>query len=184
MSDKLEAKNLPLVTSLSDSDTILAVGADGNGKRVKEMNVGHSELNVLYPAEEERWVRIVEIIPSSGISVGEFFVANGYYSYCPRPVILAFCFADSRWKNPALSAVKLLCGGTTVFTKARLVHPDEASTVQPCYIEVYVSRKTERRIISGSIFLNNATLCNEVGSIPDGYTSKEFDLTESVNRGG
>ena len=183
MSEKLEAKDMPLVTSLSDSDTILAVGADGNGKRIAERHVGHPYLDKLYSTEEERWIRIAEV-PGGTISLGEVFVTNSYYSLCPRPIILSFCFSDSRWGNPQYSTVNLLCGTTAVFTKARLVHPNQVASVQPCYIEVYVSRKTERRIISGSIFLNNATLCNEVGSIPEGYLAKEFDLTESVNRGG
>ncbi|MDE5808164.1 MAG: hypothetical protein K2H76_08605 [Muribaculaceae bacterium] len=177
MSEQLEAKNLPLVSSLSDADTLLAVGADGSGKRIAERYVGHPYIDKLYATEEERWVRIAEV-PGSTISLGEVFVSNSYYTYCPNPIILSFCFSDSRWKNPQYSAVNLLCGTTRVFTRARLVHPNNSTSVQPCYIEVYVSRKTERRIISGSIFLNNATLCNEAGSIPDGYTSKEFDLTE------
>ena len=129
MSEILEAKDLPMVTSLSDTDTLLAVGGDGKGKRISETNVGKRLISTKYSSSDARWIRIAGFFHSG--SAGIISVWNEYYHYCPRPVMLAYCFTDSRWKNPGNLDARLLCGDTTVFTKVRWVHPDASGTLLP-----------------------------------------------------
>ena len=181
MSDKLEAKDMPLVTSLSDSDTILAVGADGNGKRIASKNVV-SQYNAKNFGEGQKWVRVLTI---KDASAGLIMVRSGYYMKHPVALLLAYSVSDTRYTQDFPPIAKALISPTNnkVLTKARIVYPKSTTNMMDIYLEVWVDAATERNIYTETLFTHCAEPTLELGSIPEGYIAVEYDTTTPLGGG-
>lgn len=181
MSNALEAKNMPLVTSLSDSDTLLAVGADGSGKRIAEGNVARTIFKNVSLGSGEKWIRVMTF---KSTCAGIFSFWNTWQDRHPNIVMLAFAFPESRFSAPNLFSIRLLAGQLEVFDKVRFVYKKGSSTVVDCYLEIHQFTTGEYMYNLDSPYIRNAVPSIEKGSIPEGYTSKEFDLANISVGGG
>ena len=182
MSEKLEAKNLPLVTSLSDSDTILAVGADGNGKRIGQNNVGRYYSGAVNLGQGEKWIRILTM---KGASSGIFSFWNTWNHNSPDILMLAFRFPDNRFSAPSSFQIKAIFAEKVTFDKVRLVYKPSSSVITEAYLEIH-----QKALYENTFYLDipsnirNVVPKIELGSIPEGYTSKEFNIADILLGGG
>lgn len=182
MSEKLEAKDMPLVTSLSDSDTILAVGADGNGKRIAGSNAGkyRSSLGL---GSGAKWIRVLTFKDSCA---GIFSLRNNWNTKNPSVLLLAFSHSSALYNAPEFDIVRMIVGDNRVFDKARVVYKPNVgvNSASDVYLEIHQYASSETTYFLEMRDTYGAVPGIALGNIPDGYLAKEFDLTESLNRGG
>lgn len=177
MSEKLEAKNLPLVTSLSDTDTILAVGADGNGKRIEQNNVGRYYSGRVNLGSGEKWIRVLTF--NGGTCGGVFTFWNEWYNKHPDVLVFAFGFPASLYSAQKDFQIKALIAGLGVFDKVRLIYKNTSSVASDSYLEIH-QKSTGEQVYFMDIPSNirNAVPKIELGSIPEGYTSIEYNIAD------
>lgn len=166
--DTKDIKSLPIATSLSSSDYLLT----SNGQRISEQNVGKRNLEVNL-GTGAKWIRIAKF---TGASAGLISIANSWNNLHPSPILLAFACSASQYGAPKNSDIKMMSGTLTVFSKARIVYKLGVSVATDFFLEVYQHSTSEViYYVEMQNYRNAVALC-ELGAIPEGYTSKEFDL--------
>ncbi len=124
--------------------------------------------------EGAKWIRIAEF---SGSAVGIISITNSWYYQVPQSLLIAFAVPGVISSVPVYTILNLLLGKTEVFNKARMVYSTNGTFSTKCYLEVYQHISTETAYIVEMQNHRNATALCELGSIPEGWSTKEFTFT-------
>lgn len=173
MKETKEIGNLPIATSLSSSDYLIT----DSGKRILDKYVG---VRCVFKdlGAGAKWIRIAEF---SGPAAGIISVVNSWNYILPRIVLIAFTVPSTLGGAPVYSTVRLITGDTYLFKTARIVYSTHNSPA--CYLEVYLDNTSETSYYVDMMNYRNVIALCELGSIPEGWTSKEFALTATVGGG-
>ena len=123
----------------------------------------------------QKWIRIATLTQRCA---GLIMLTNIWYYHNSTPILIAFSFSDNRYSADADLRVKLIVGSTYIFKKARIVYLKGVS-IADAYLEVWQEFAGEDTFRVDCNPLIGVSPCIQVGSIPEGYTAKEFELTES-----
>ena len=123
----------------------------------------------------QKWIRIATLTERCA---GMIMLTNRWHYHNSTPILIAFSFGDNRFSADADFRVKLIIGSTYIFKKARIVYL-KGGTLADAYLEVWQEFAEEDTFRVDCTPLIGASPCIQLGSIPEGYTAKEFELTES-----
>lgn len=123
----------------------------------------------------QKWIRIATLTERCA---GLIMLTNRWRYHNSTPILIAFSFGDNRYHADADFRAKLIVGSTYIFKKARIVYLKGAS-IADAYLEVWQEFAEEDTFRVDCNPLIGVSPCIQVGSIPEGYTAKEFELTES-----
>ncbi|MBD5310571.1 MAG: hypothetical protein HDS13_00180 [Bacteroides sp.] len=182
MADAIKTNTLPIVTSLSDTDYLLADGTNGL-KRITQSNAMRNLVNFYLAADAPTdgvWVRL---FACNATTMGIVYVTNRWSKTTAKPMSFMFLGASSR----SMATVQLIpiayCGH---FTKARIVYDSSSNGASIYYVEVLA--KILKSTDELTVFVQgiNFTLMQNYtpGEVPEGWSIKEFDLSAVVLRGG
>ena len=123
----------------------------------------------------KKWIRIATLTDKCA---GLIMLSNGWNVHNSTPILIAFSFGDNRYDADLDFRVKLIVGSTYVFKKARVIYL-KGATKADAYIEVWqdLAEESSFRVDCNPVIGVNP--CLQIGSISEGYTAKEFELTES-----
>lgn len=139
MSDAIESKNLPLVTSLTDTDTLLAVGSDGNGKRIKLSNAQKQNTGMSFslPAGDDRWVRIAKMTDYGSSCILSVTSKRVGMKYCvPVTMIVTATHAGNSGNQKVIALSEAMVGSNNSrypFSKIRITGTEGVK-----YIDIFV----------------------------------------------
>lgn len=173
MSEVRKLNSFPVVSSLGSGSYLLATDGSGNGRRI---TVGNANGNsVAYSTSADMgsgtWVRICQVGGESSCMV---FINHRYNNNASKGLILFYMGCHS--SEPENMMVYAL-GSIARFPSARIVHSPSGY-----YLELLVKSLREGdylRIATSGYFatpMKDFTL----GSVPEGYKVKEFDLSASL----
>lgn len=177
MDEAIKLNQLPFVASLESSDTILISDSNGNGKRTNQS--GALGKSVAYSTGADMgtgtWVRICEI---GGESTGMVFINHRYHNNPSKGLILFYLGCHSTIPG---NMMMFALGDTARFPSARVVHAPASY-----YLELKIKNLKEADYlrIATSGYAVNPVKTFTLGSVPEGYSVKEFDLTASLLGGG
>lgn len=167
------------VTALGSADQLLLTDANtGQVKRIAPGNAFPSRDKVSITIPEDAsgsWIRIAEATDFDAILLS---MASTWTNYPPRPLAAIIVLRSIDWGDNKNSQIVALANQGDV-RKMRVVYPASGSNLKRVYLE-FIPREYGERIWHIAISNNYATVLYkqcEIGSIPEGYTSKEFDLT-------
>ena len=168
----------PVVTSFSDSDSIIGIsnGILKKGSPETFKNFVSKNLGV---QEDGTWLRVLEFM---GCCSGLVSVGASWGSSAPRTILIAYAIHTLAIGQASTSNVGRLWGGTAQFSKARVVYT-LAGVTGNAYLEVLNSQKNSIFIVDAFGASWAKAMC-EIGSIPEGYAAKEFDLSTPIYGGG
>lgn len=181
MSKATKLSDIPLVTSLESSDTIIATDSAGSVKRIAQQNI-HPNTNtvkIMIPESASAgWIRIARFTAAEGVLLT---IHHAWYSKAPIPSILMLALCDSHFYANRDSKVIVLSVGNYA-TKLRVVYPEGGNTITESFLEMYVP-DVSNKVFNIRIANNYSTALiksYQAGSIPSGFVAKEFDITKTA----
>lgn len=181
MSEATKLSDLPLVTSLGSSDTIIATDPNGAAKRIAPDKV-HPDKNkatiTIPESVSAGWVRIAESSSTDGVMLT---IYHSWYNLAPVPTVLILSLCPAHFSANSKSSVKVINVGNYT-TKLRVVYPDGGNTKYSSYVEIYIPDTSNNKFFVNIANNRSTDLLSQyqAGSIPEGYTAKEFDITKTA----
>lgn len=171
-------KSSPEVTSLASTDRILAIGSNGEPKKISRAKVKDNVIN--FEPSAPQWIRIGKFVSGAVVTLSIFSKWETTPGF--RVLVDLILHANSPSYNFATVLSKMSHAKSSVFTKLRVV--TKTSTVS--YVDIYYNGNGNN---GGSVAsfndMNFDLLTPEMDAqIPDGYNVKEFDLTQTAWGGG
>ncbi|TFU93575.1 hypothetical protein E4T81_06355 [Barnesiella sp. WM24] len=169
-------KETPEVTALAATDQVLVTDSAGKAHRISKANLLADRVR-FNGTGAGCWVRVAKFFDSAGCLLA---ITSNWYS---KPVhrILADSLLHSN--QCSYCHMSVLSSGNAIatpmnITKARVV----ASFNKVGYIDIYCNMTSADTIIIDLINSLNVTLMTPVvnAEVPDGYSTKEFDLTQTA----
>lgn len=174
MDDAMKLTDFPLVTSLADSDTVLATDATGAGKRISKTNLLRTRV-VFTNISSPTWVRVAKVLSSACalmkiISTWNNVPGNNILldmQLHPNSVSFNHVTVLSRMSNSPNSMLQ----------KMRVVR----KSASEYYIDIYYNATTAEQVYIYLIHGLNVTLLTPQpdAEIPEGYTAVEFDISKA-----
>lgn len=135
LSDVFKAS--PQVTSLDNTDCVLAVGADGGVKKISGNSL--SGLNERTGAGNAyAWVRALGWSDAAPMA-GTLYIASGYWSGNPRGIV--FAVGSDYRSTPSVTKI---CGNTAGLTNVRFVRDGDN-----CYLDFYIYGRKYSSMVQG-----------------------------------
>ena len=166
---------------LLDGWRLLSVDTNGDVRRVK----GKPYCDLSVPSSKGTWIRIGQTTVTSKSGFVLFGLTQIWNITSPgvSPIAAVFCATDYG-ENKRYGTVKsLISANGDRYPKARIVVPSILSTGKQSYLDVFVNADNPLAYVTMIAATNFKTELSSDAEIPDGYESKEFDLT-LVNNGG
>ncbi|MDE6842467.1 MAG: hypothetical protein K2J24_02980, partial [Muribaculaceae bacterium] len=182
MADTIKTNTFPIVTSLSDTDYLLADGANGP-KRITQSNVTRNLVNFYLAANAPTdgvWIRLFS---GGAMTMGMLYVTNRWSYTTSKPMCFMFLGASPR----SMATVQLIPIAYCVhFMKARIVYDNTSNGSSTYHVEVLtkILKSTDELTVFAQGINFSLVTGYTPGEIPEGWQVKEFDLSAVVLRGG
>ena len=172
-------KAAPGVTSLATGDRILSVDANGNPQKISRLQVATPSISATL--DTPQWVRVASFMAGAAL-----ISISTTWSHNPgiRLLVDLILHANSPSYNNAAVLSRLVNSGTSVINKLRVVVKNQSTS----YLDIWYNASGSNKIGVNLIdCFNNVSLLPAMeldAQIPDGYTAKEFSLTQPAWGGG
>ena len=172
-------KDAPAVTSLATTDRILSVDANGNPQRISRLQVATPRLTATLSSPQ--WVRVASFSDSASalISISSHWNNNAGI----RLLVEMILHPNSPNYNNIAVLSRLSHYSTSVITKLRTV----TKAASLCYLDIWYQASARNSFAAHLLDTYNLNFLSDMeldAQIPDGYTAKEFSLTQAVWGGG
>ncbi len=174
-------KNATEVTSLASTDRLAVIGGAGVLKKIN----GHVGVSKdFYNVPEGSWIRIGVASEHSKSAFVLFSAIQSWSNSRPGSILVAATFGSADYGDCYThGAINILSGtNKACFPKARFVCPS-SNTGGVIYLDLYMAANNPVNSISVISKQNFNVEISQTATIPEGYSTKEFDLT-TVEGGG
>ena len=173
MSESKKLNSLSVVTSLGSGEYLLATDAQGNARRISKTNGARQVMEIA--CKEACWIRIAEFNQAGNSIIS---ISNGWSSLTGGYALIAGMYHASAAYNKVsvLANLSNYNAVNPVYKKIRSV----CKSGSVGYVDFwYPGSSGNQNVIVEMIGARNMNLVTpEIdASIPEGYTSVEFDLT-------
>ncbi|MDE5806891.1 MAG: hypothetical protein K2H76_02150, partial [Muribaculaceae bacterium] len=121
--------------------------------------------------------KLIRVLPFKDSCAGIFSFRNSWNTKNPSVLLIAFSHSSAIYNAPESDIVRMIAGDNRVFDKARVVYKPSVASASDVYLEIHQSAANEASYFLEMRDTYGAVPGMALGNIPDGYTSKEFDLT-------
>lgn len=175
MSTATKLSDLPLVTSLDSTDTVIATDATGAGKRISKTNLRMNRV-FFNTISSPTWVRVAQV-NSAGWALMKIF--NAWLNVPGNNILLDMqLHPNSESYNHVTVLSRTANSPNSMFQKIRVVRQKGSAY----YIDIYYNASTAEQVYVYLIESLNVTLLTpeQNAEIPEGYTAIEFDITKAA----
>lgn len=174
MSDGVKLNALPTVTALDSTDTVIVSDSSGNGKKITKTNLLKNRVTIV-PKDGEHWVRIASYNSSASALIS---IHTVWYNSPGCRILFDIILHKNSLDYSNLNVLSAMSNKGSIIrvSKARVVQKFN----QTGYLDLYFN--LESRDYMYVDFINSF----EIGimspvidpEIPEGYSTKEFDITK------
>ena len=174
MSDGIKLNTLPTVTNLDSSDTVIVSDSSGYGKRITKTNLLKNRVTIV-PEEGGHWVRIASFNGSAGALIS---IHSVWYSNPGCRILFNILLHKNSLEFCDLNVLSAMSNKDGVFrvSKARVVQ----KVNQTGYLDLYFNLAPRDYIYVDFINSFEIGIISPVidPQIPEGYSTKELDITK------